>query len=458
MNDVSSSHSPLKIGIIGAGFSGTSLLAALHKLNQPVHISLIGNAAQFGLGEAYSTPFFYHLLNVRAQDMSLYADEPTHFVDWLSQCSQAKDILDPNIPYHHQFVSRKLYGEYLQDLLSTITNEANHPTKISLEKSEVVDVWQDGEQIIVLLQEGRKLNFDKVIFALGNLTQAQFPFPIADDMQCIHHAWDYKAPATIPADDPVLIVGTGLSMIDTVLTLYHHQHRGKIYAVSRRGLLPLAHAEEKFPRVELPEMDETNLREILKQVRHFSENHPLTQGSWRAVIDTLRWQMPALWQKMSVSARKQFLRHLLSYWNIHRHRVPLHVLNLLKQMQKTQQLDIKSGRIQKAVNNQVTLRVAAQEELVHLPVKWLINCTGPALNFARAAPPFIQKILQRGLVTLDPLHLGLDVAPNSAIKTPTGISKKLFALGPPVRGIFWECTAVPDIRLQSWHLAKTLLE
>jgi len=44
-------------------------------------------------------------------------------------------------------------------------------------------------------------------------------------------------------DAPVLILGTGLTMVDYVLSLLLEGHKGPIIAISRRGLLPQAHRQ-----------------------------------------------------------------------------------------------------------------------------------------------------------------------------------------------------------------------
>lgn len=44
-------------------------------------------------------------------------------------------------------------------------------------------------------------------------------------------------------DRPVLLVVSGLTAVDAAITWYHRGHRGPIWMVSRRGLLPQAHGE-----------------------------------------------------------------------------------------------------------------------------------------------------------------------------------------------------------------------
>ena len=57
----------------------------------------------------------------------------------------------------------------------------------------------------------------------------------------LHDAWDTESVRAIPADADILLIGTGLTMIDWAFSLGRHGHRGTIHALSRRGLLPRSH-------------------------------------------------------------------------------------------------------------------------------------------------------------------------------------------------------------------------
>ena len=57
----------------------------------------------------------------------------------------------------------------------------------------------------------------------------------------------------------------------------------------------------------------------------------------------------------------------------------------------------------------------------------------------------------------DPLRLGLAVTGTCALINRSGaISRRVFAVGPVTKGMFWEMTAVPDIRRQCELLAQHL--
>ena len=54
--------------------------------------------------------------------------------------------------------------------------------------------------------------------------------------------------------------------------------------------------------------------------------------------------------------------------------------------------------------------------------------------------------------------LGLDVTDSLQLRHADGTpDARLWALGPIVRGVFWECIAVPDIRVQASHVAVSVV-
>ena len=69
--------------VIGGGFSGSMLaVELLHRSAGTISVLLIERAPLPGRGVAYGTQFEGHLLNVRAKNMSAYADVPDHLVKW----------------------------------------------------------------------------------------------------------------------------------------------------------------------------------------------------------------------------------------------------------------------------------------------------------------------------------------------------------------------------------------
>ena len=141
----------------------------------PIEIILFEKTGRFALGEAYKTPYFFHLLNVRAKDMSAFEDEPNHFVQWLTAHPDIKKYADPAYPLAEQFMPRKLYGQYLNDILKQ--SQRNH-VQVRLETAEAVDVIPDlkTNQFAIVLQDGRQCVVDQVVWRWAIRRLLIFPF------------------------------------------------------------------------------------------------------------------------------------------------------------------------------------------------------------------------------------------------------------------------------------------
>ncbi len=448
----------IKIGIIGAGFSGTALAANLHRFSSaPIEIFLFEKRGYFGTGEAYSTPYPFHLLNVLARDMSVFEDDASHFVNWLKANQNVQAYLN-HAPPEEQFVPRLLYGCYLQDLLNTIQADRSGKTTLTMVPTEVIDVVPEEGRAKLILRDQTEMRMDKVAFALGNPPPSPFPFPVSSDVNCIHKPWEYTAPQQIDKNAPVLIVGTGLSMIDVVLTLHHQGHQGAIYALSRHGLLPLAHANQSVPPLSLENLP-IQLRSLTRKVRETSQAQLEKGGDWRSILNGLRLHVPMIWSAASVQDKKRFLRHVLPYWNIHRHRVHRKLADLLEQLSKQQQLHILAGRILKVEQGEATIALRHTHQTKQIKLQWLINCMGPSLSLAITQQPLIDAMLQRDVAMFDPLRLGFDITSVGSLKNKAGVSSPIFyTLGPIAKSLYWESGAVPEIRKQSFNLARHLLE
>jgi uncharacterized NAD(P)/FAD-binding protein YdhS len=415
----------------------------------------------FGAGEAYSTPYSFHLLNVRARDMSAFEDKPGHFIDWLELNQDLRDDINPTLPVSEQYVPRLYYGRYLQDLLHKMQINSHPTTKLTLMPGEVIDAIPEAKSgVKLILQDQKEMQVDKVVLALGNACPAPFPFTVSPTLHCIHQPWDYKAPSQIGKKDVVMIIGTGLSMIDVVLTLHHQGHQNCIYALSRRGLLPLPHAKDQLALHSIEKDLPQTLRLLMQMLRKKSEYHMNTGGDWRSIMNAIRTHVPDMWANISLPDKKRFIRHALPYWNIHRHRVHHHLTDLLKQLSADQQLHVLAGRVLGIDENNATIKLRNTNQLMQIEgVKWLINCMGPALNVINKRGPLVSSLLQRGIASFDSLNLGFNIAPSLALKESSGnISTTFYTLGPPTKSAYWESVAVPEIRKQSLDLARHFLK
>jgi uncharacterized NAD(P)/FAD-binding protein YdhS len=137
----------------------------------------------------------------------------------------------------------------------------------------------------------------------------------------------------------VLLIGTGLTMVDMVLSLQERKHKGKIYAVSRRGLSPQRHQPTKPYPAFLTINDAPKTALGLWQRLRGEVQKAQTEGyDWRAVIDSLRPITQKLWQQLPLPEQQRFLRHAVPYWDVHRHRIAQQVAEVLDQLLASGQL------------------------------------------------------------------------------------------------------------------------
>ena len=451
------------IAIIGAGFSGTMLCLHLLRETAPTtRILLIERGATFGPGQAYGTDHASHLLNVPAGRMSAFPDQPLHFLSWLQD--QPTEHARAPTPTATSFVPRSLYGAYLRDLLAEATRSAPSDRLESV-SGKVVAITRDTAGVTLHLDQDRSLPATMAVLATGNnpLTTVPVADPdFYDNPLYRHDPWSPTALSGVPHDRPILLIGTGLTMVDTVLRLLDAGHTGPIHALSRRGKLPHTHATAA---VAVPMPDPAgfprNPAALLRFVRAEAERITGAGGSWHAAIDALRPITQALWQGWSVPERRRFLAHIRPMWDIHRHRMAPAVAERIGAARASGQLRIHAGRIEGFSPAEdgvdITWRSNGGSQRAQLRAELVVNCTGPGSDITRSADPLHQALLAGGLARPDALRLGFDVTPTGALRGADGaVSACLFGVGPVCRSALWEITAVPDIRQHCQQLARHL--
>ena len=450
------------IAVIGAGFSGTALSLWLQS-SCPVgtRIYLIERGHRFAAGRAYATENPSHLLNVPAGRMSMFPDLPQDFLRWLRQ--QPKSRLGDVAPDEQAFVPRSLFGAYLQDRLATSQSDTR-ASSLELLHDEVVRAEEGAEKVTLHLASGATLDADIAVLASGNAHS----LPVHPNVAMLDAAglwrgnpWTPAAFAGLAPDAPVLLVGTGLTMVDAVVTLLDAGHTGPIHALSRHGLLPHRHALPEIAPVTLPTPLPTGLAPLMRLVRSEIARSHAAGTDWHPVIDALRPFTQNLWRGLSVSERGRFLRHLRAFWDVHRHRIAPTAADRIQAALASKQLHIHAGRITgldvEDARASVTFRDRITGAERSLQAACVIDCTGPGADVAQSTDPLMQTLLRAGIARPDPLRLGLDVAADGAVLTRPGApSSRLFAIGPLTKGASWEMTAVQELRTQCRDLARVL--
>ena len=453
---------PKSIAVIGAGFSGT--LLSLHLLRHcpaSVRITLIERGGQFGRGHAYSTGNPSHLLNVPASRMSAFHDRPSDFVDWLLARPKAARLAGTPAP--DSFVPRQVFGAYVRNLLK---DELRRTTRHRLElvRGAVTGLDRSAAPLRLALERGREITADLAVLAIGNFPPE--PMPVADrsfygSERYRPDPWAADALSGLDPSASVLLIGTGLTTIDMVVSLLDQGHAGPIHALSRRGLLPRTHDGSAGGPAALHTAFPTRLTALVRFLRDEVRRAEPEGRTWQPVIDELRPFTGDVWQTMSTEDRERFLRHIRPWWDVHRHRMAKPVADRIRAARASGQLRIWTGRIQEFQDTQdgvsVSFRPRGHDARQVLQASRVINCAGPGTDYDRISDPLVRSLLREGSARPDPLRLGLDVTPNCALLLGNGsISRRVFAVGPVTKGAFWEMTAVPDIRRQCELLAQRL--
>jgi uncharacterized NAD(P)/FAD-binding protein YdhS len=435
------------VAIVGGGFSGTLLAINLVRHDGPRATLIERRPAQVGRGVAYSAAHDEHLLNVRAGNMSALPDDPDHFVRWLER---------EGLGERTTFVPRKIYGRYLRAMLEEAA--AANPERLSLVTGEVCALDCGSRGFAMTLAEGGRVEADVAVLALGNLPPHSPPGldPATLPDGCYRaDPWAGDIAEGLTDADEVVLVGTGLTAIDAALLLDSSGFRGRILALSRRGLVPRRHADGA-PRPGLSERPAATLSALVRAVRDRAE-----AIGWRAAVDELRPVTQMMWGSADAATRARFLRHLRPYWDVHRHRLAPAVAGRIDALEEAGRLRFAAGKL-----------VGAEADGTHALLRWrgrggeavtttraarIVNCTGPQGDLLRSREPLIRQLLAAGMIRPDALRIGLDVDRQSrVVAADGGISDRLYCIGPMTRGELWEVVAVPDIRQQNWTLARRL--
>jgi uncharacterized NAD(P)/FAD-binding protein YdhS len=436
--------------VCGDGASAVLLVCALaRQAGQGLSIVIIGQQAEPGHGIAYSTRNAGHLLNVPAARMSADINRPDQFVRWLD----ARGIAAGS--WNESFVPRALYGAYLRDLLD-ITLKSNPDLTVRFIRGKVKSLLRKNLGWVVA-HDGGTIDADLVALATGN----DLPPPLAP-----HHP---RALASHICDDPwsrpavahdrdILLLGTGLTAIDVAIALRDGGHAGKVFLLSRHGLLPRTHVEP-VPAAPLAQPFPISALGLLQAMRARLGPAPAA-SSWQGLMDAMRPHWPQIWQSFPLVEKRRFLRHAVTLWNVHRHRLAPPVGEFLRQG-LTQNLCIVKGRLKhlKAAKNGLIATIVRAGHESELEIGHVINCTGPNANPDKTHDRLIENLIASRLARAGEAGIGLDVDGRNRVRDKTGTAQpSLLAMAALTRGHWWEITAIPEIAQQAQVMSGAIME
>lgn len=454
-----------KVTIIGCGFSG--IITAVNLIEQckaGLEITIVGEKESFSRGVAYVPYSKNHLLNVTTARMSAFENKPDHFLNWVLDQPKFKGVDRDLIA--GAFLPRYLYGEYLSDLWNSALK--NTTLKINISHKIVTDLVYENKKTKIQLDNNEWIESDICVIANGNSvprnpgiknttffsTQKYFQNPWS--IQSVQHPDNTK---------PILIIGNGLTMVDTVMGLRENHFTNTIYSISPNGfnILPHRHSGLKYTGL----VDELKENITLKELVSLINKHIRIVRSFGVsavpVIDSLRPYTQKIWLSFSDNDKQLFISRLRHLWGVARHRFPTHIHDFIQQQRIDGKLKIISGKLLdiNEKNNQVIVdyKNNRTKEIEQLEVGRVINCTGPESSIANLNNHFLNKCMQKGILTQDKFLLGINADPVTyeLINNQGSKNENLFTIGSNLRGMFWESTAVGELRKQTQQLATTIL-
>jgi uncharacterized NAD(P)/FAD-binding protein YdhS len=450
------------IAIIGGGFSGTVLAANLLRRPPPTptRIMLLERRAVLGGGVAYGPSHYPFLLNVPAARMSATSYESAHLVEF------ARRYLPLAGP--ESYLPRQLYGEYLREFLQSA--ERTVPPHVHFERinAEVNAVRPRGDGPLVVVAGEQHWVADQVVLACGDPAAAPRPYAAEIAGSSAYERDPYRARCIRGTDLRVLLIGTGLTMVDVAVAIAAEHPQVSIIAISRHGRLPESQRSPPAPAVLDAQFDPCarlagrSMRELVAAVRQLVREVLARGGDWREAITRVRDGVPVLWRNLDEVERRRFLRHVRVYWDTHRHRMPPEFARRVDELLGSGQLEVRAGAVRALRRDGqrivVHWRARGQRNVQLFSVDRVIDCSGLDHRLQRTSDVLWRQLLDAGLACTDALGLGPRTASHGALIAADGRSaRRLFYLGPMLRAAHWESTAVGELRVRAEALAAALV-
>lgn len=459
MNDATNSV-PADLAIIGGGAAGVlTALQALRQSRHPLRIRLFEAASTLAEGIAYATPSPVHLLNVPAGRMSALPDVPGDFANYLQQIAAYPE--DDRATLEARFASRLHYGPYLRQRLAEAAG--GHPATLEVVQQPVLSLRRAAPgELHLATAEGTRYTARQVVIACGNNVR---PMPLRGAAllppERMAEAWDYDSVRLIAGPHAVGIIGSGLSMVDSVLSLLDAGHRGAIHLFSRHGLMPLPHAHGAPADFDPQPLLALSLRKRLRFLRARAREAAARGIPWQSVMERIRPLGQSLWLSLDAQDQRRFLRHGVRQWDVHRHRIDPGVHARLGHALGEGQLQLHRARLQAVAEEDGALQLHARTPAGehHWTLGALVNATGVETRAENLRNPLLRQLLDDGLARPGPHGLGLDSTVEAAcvLDAEGRAQADLRVLGSLRIGTLWESLAVPELRQQAHDAARHAL-
>jgi uncharacterized NAD(P)/FAD-binding protein YdhS len=434
----------MNVAIVGGGASACALAVLLGARAPSKFEVTVFSPRDLGPGSSYAPQSASLLMNGPVRAMSVVAGDKDHLKRWL--VDETDDTL----------ICRARYGAYLRATGAAAL--ATHESFVHVRRA-VVDIERDAGGFILTDDANARHRARSVVLAMGNFDPADWFLPQALRGFPGYAGDPWSMDVSHFDDRDAVLIGSRLTAMDTIALLEERAFRGNVHVISRHGMLAcIEDARVNGADAALLNLDTRTPLALLRSMRRAARDY---DGDWRAVVESIRSKIPAIWRSWTVRERRRFLRHAQSAWAVHRYRVPPATHASFVRMRDEGRIAVHRGRILDAQveGDMVLLTLGGDSAPIRIRAAHVINCTGPNGDVTRNGDALVRNLLRRGLIRADALRLGIDADESlRVIGVDEAPVEGLFVMGPLVRGLWYETTAIPEIAQHAAALAATLLQ
>ena len=508
--------------MIGGGVSGGMTVSHLLRSGVPVHITVFdkessrepGGRPWWG-GVAYGTPAPWHSINVPSMGMQAVESLPDHLTDWLQQ-KREKGLIDGKWGTTNTHIPRGLYGEYVAETVDEAKAMAHPESRLVLCEEEVTSLRVPRPKQYEIRTEKQTIRCDTVVLCTGNFSPSNLRLRdmttteenafYRTSQRYIQNPWKIlkdAAPIT-KGSTSIALIGSRLTAVDILLSLQQAGYQGKVHVISRKGLFPRENHAQKYPPAvdvekaifapilgaerarflwknsdvvagRFPMQDgrggffkENEVNSIFSRIIQLCDEYEKRGEIWQGVLDSLRPMFNNLWYLLSLSERQIFLTKWRDEFEVRRHRVAPDTFATLKTLfQRTEQHRGAVVQMKHATNPtssiSITLASTEKQAPIHITADWVINCTGPQIDFRKGndiPSVLFGQLVEENVLLPEGSGIGLCVNPvtgRALSGVGNGVEESgVFAVGPVRRGTDWETIAIREIRSQSAAVAAVV--
>lgn len=436
---------PYPLVIVGSGFASFCLIAHLLKARPDFgkKITVIG-PEPIGFGAAYGCTHRDFRLNVRAQIMRIFSENPNDFLHWAAREIKDEEAHKPQGAFYRR-ADFAMYLSALRDQLDGFDDVRVIPAQVTA--ADRVDAgWH------LTLDSNETLLAGQLVLATGN-PPPRWPCSIKAALpadKAVENPWSGDWLATLHNTDAVTFIGGGLTAMDGIYSLARQGHMGPIEIVLPHPVLPPEQTDwQPEAPIHWPENIHT-ASQFFRFMKNSLGSRDWEQPRWQSRFEALRIHLSAAWQRLDEGAQRRLMRHAGKWWQLARFRSAPQNFEAAQAMLKSGQLRLTKGRVVQIAKQGRQIQLKLEDGQNRL-ADAVINCTGPAPD------PLIAQMRKAGLVAPDISNRAARIGPDLRVLKPQQIAyDTLFGVGAMSASSLGDVIGAGSIAKQAEQLAKIL--